>query len=108
MRYMFVALVAALAVLPPSRSFAQPVETLLSGLDYPWDIEARDGAIYLTEKAGTLGIYEDGKLTRMPVETSVPVLDDRGGGLLVGSTRQPRALVGVADRQQPQCERERR
>ncbi len=82
MRYMFVALVAALAVLPPSRSFAQPVETLLSGLDYPWDIEARAGAIYLTEKAGTLGIYEDGKLNRMPVETSVPVLDDRGGGLL--------------------------
>ncbi|WP_269581261.1 PQQ-dependent sugar dehydrogenase [Roseibium sp. Sym1] len=67
------------ALLPVS---AQAAETVLPGLDYPWDIEAHEGRIYITEKAGTLGILDEKGFSRMQVETSEPVLNDRGGGLL--------------------------
>ncbi len=69
-----------LATFLPVSAFA--ADTVLTGLDYPWDIEARDGTIYVTEKAGTVGMLEGDVFTRLPVETSVPVLNDRGGGLL--------------------------
>lgn len=75
------ALLLALAAVPlPSP--AQAAGTVLEGLNYPWDIEAHGGTIFITEKAGTLGLFENGALTRLPVKTSVPILDDRGGGLL--------------------------
>ena len=64
---------------------AQPVaaqEEVLAGLDYPWDIEAAEGRIYITEKAGTLGIFDGDRLERLPVRTSAPILNDRGGGLM--------------------------
>lgn len=60
----------------------QASETVLPDLDYPWDIEGHGQAIYITEKAGTLGIFESGAFTRMSVETSAPILNDRGGGLM--------------------------
>lgn len=61
---------------------ASAADTVLNGLDYPWDIEAHGGKIYVTEKSGTVGILAEGSFTRLPVETSQPILDDRGGGLL--------------------------
>lgn len=61
---------------------AQIVETVLADLNYPWDIEVRGESIYLTEKAGTLGVLTDGMFSRLSVVTSLPILDDRGGGLL--------------------------
>ncbi|OWU83474.1 dehydrogenase [Oceanicola sp. 22II-s10i] len=77
------AIAATLLALPVAAPLsAQTPETVLTGLDYPWDIEAHDGAIYITEKAGTLGIWRDGAFRRLPVHTSEPVLNDRGGGLL--------------------------
>ncbi|HMQ94527.1 MAG TPA: PQQ-dependent sugar dehydrogenase [Amaricoccus sp.] len=72
----------ALAALAPTAAAAQSAETILPDLNYPWDIEAHGDSIYVTEKAGTLGIFEDGTFRRLPVETSAPILDDRGGGLL--------------------------
>ena len=61
---------------------AEASETLIDGLDYPWDIEAEGQTLYVTEKAGTLGILEDGQFQRLPVRTSAPILNHRGGGLL--------------------------
>lgn len=61
---------------------AQAQETVLGGLDYPWDIEAQGEVIYVTEKGGTIGIFDGENFARLPVETSAPILNDRGGGLL--------------------------
>ncbi|SDI63505.1 PQQ-dependent sugar dehydrogenase [Alloyangia pacifica] len=61
---------------------AQAQETVLEGLDYPWDIEAQGEVIYLTEKGGTIGIFDGENFARLPVETSAPILNDGGGGLL--------------------------
>lgn len=88
-------ILAFLALALPAASLsAQSVETVLTGLDYPWDIEAHDGAIYVTEKAGTLGILADGAFSRLPVITSAPILDDRGGGLLGLALRPDFAETG--------------
>ncbi|MDS9467483.1 PQQ-dependent sugar dehydrogenase [Paracoccus sp. MBLB3053] len=73
---------------------ADAAETVLDGLDYPWDIETHDGAIYIIEKAGTLGILDDGTFTRMPIETSATILNDRGGGLLGLALRPDFAETG--------------
>lgn len=69
-------------MLPLSPLSAQGIETVLSDLDYPWDIEAHGDSVLVTEKAGSLGILSDGAFARLPVVTSQPILDDRGGGLL--------------------------
>ncbi|WP_118132987.1 sorbosone dehydrogenase family protein [Oceanicella sp. SM1341] len=84
----------ALAALLPLPAAAQ--DTLLGGLDYPWDIETGAGVFYITEKAGTIGTLEGGRFTRLPVQTSVPVLDDRGGGLMGLALRPDFATTGRA------------
>jgi len=61
---------------------AAEARTLVSGLNYPWDIEAYGDDFYITEKSGNLGVIHEGQLTRMSVVTSVPILDSKGGGLL--------------------------
>ncbi|SHM65699.1 PQQ-dependent sugar dehydrogenase [Roseibium suaedae] len=73
---------------------AEASETVRPDLDYPWDIEAHDDAIYITEKAGTLGLLENGVFTRFPVETSAPILNDRGGGLMGLALRPDFAETG--------------
>ena len=78
----FPALAAVLALLPFGPLTAQSVDTVLGGFDYPWDIESHDGTIFVTEKAGTLGTFSGGSFSRLPVTTSEPILNDRGGGLL--------------------------
>ena len=84
----------ALAALLPLPAAVAAQETALNGLDYPWDIETHAGAIYVTEKAGTLGIFENGEFARLPVRTSAPILDDRGGGLLGLALRPDFAQTG--------------
>jgi len=69
----------AAALLPVS---AFSAETVLTDLDYPWDIEAHAGKVYITEKAGTLGVFDGNDFKRLPVTTSEPILNHRGGGLL--------------------------
>lgn len=69
-----------MAALLPATVFAS--EPVLDGLDYPWDVEAHGEVLYITEKAGTIGILQDGTFSRLPVTTSEPILNDRGGGLL--------------------------
>ncbi|MCA0043155.1 PQQ-dependent sugar dehydrogenase [Celeribacter litoreus] len=71
-------------------------ETVLDGLDYPWDIEAHEGTIYVTEKAGTLGLFDGESFTRLPVLASAPILNDRGGGLLGLALRPDFAETGRA------------
>ena len=73
------AALAAALLLPAS---PQASETVLDGLDYPWSIATAGDDIYITEKAGTLGLFNGTTFNHMPVETSVPTLNDRGGGLL--------------------------
>ena len=75
-------LLASTIALTLGATATQAAETLLDGLDYPWDIETSGGAIYVTEKAGTLSIFDGDTFNRMPVVTSAPILNDRGGGLL--------------------------
>lgn len=67
------------ALFPLTAGASEPV---LSGLDYPWDIETHDGALFVTEKAGTIGVLDQSGFKRFPVVTSEPVLNDRGGGLM--------------------------
>lgn len=45
-------------------------DTVLEGLDYPWDIEAHGGLFYITEKAGTLGLFDGTSFARLPIITS--------------------------------------
>lgn len=75
-------LVGAMALAVAFPTAGRSAETVLSGLDYPWDIDAAGGAIYVTEKAGTLGVLDGEDFARLPVETNAPILDDRGGGLM--------------------------
>lgn len=82
------------ATLLPLVASAQTQTIVLDGLDYPWDIEAHEGTLYITEKAGTLGLLEGGEFTRLQVETSVPILSDRGGGLMGLALRPDFAETG--------------
>ena len=89
-------LAASAATLAPAPAAAQSAQVVLEDLTYPWDIVAHDGAILLTEKAGTIGEFRDGALTRLPVETSAPILDHRGGGLMGLALRPDFAETGRA------------
>ncbi|MGR3322601.1 MAG: PQQ-dependent sugar dehydrogenase [Pseudooceanicola sp.] len=75
-------LATALAGLLGSPATAQDVRTIAEDLDYPWDVEVHGGSVYMTEKKGNLVILEGGALRRATLQTSLPTLDDRGGGLL--------------------------
>ena len=58
------------------------VQVVTDDLSYPWDINWIDNLIVLTEAAGNIVMIEDGRLNRYPVQTSDPILDDGGSGLL--------------------------
>ncbi|PZR89306.1 MAG: dehydrogenase [Stutzerimonas stutzeri] len=57
-------------------------EVVTDDLDYPWDIVAEGNQLFITEKAGSVAVIEDGELHRFPVETSAPLRTDGGAGLL--------------------------
>ncbi|MEI4488893.1 PQQ-dependent sugar dehydrogenase [Frigidibacter sp. MR17.14] len=73
-------LTAALLTLPIAGGAR--AETLLSDLDYPWDVEVAAGQVVITEKPGRIVTFDGRTAERLPVLTSRPILDDRGGGLL--------------------------
>lgn len=51
-------------------------------LDYPWDIARADNRFLLTEKAGNIVVIEDGRQGRYALQTSAPIVDESGAGLL--------------------------
>ena len=57
-------------------------EVLAEGLVYPWDIHVLDDLIVLTEVVGNIVTIRDGELTRYKIETSDPILQEGGSGLL--------------------------
>lgn len=58
------------------------VEIVTEGLNYPWDIARSPNAVILTEAAGNIVTIEEGQLRRIALETSDPILNEGGGGLL--------------------------
>jgi glucose/arabinose dehydrogenase len=58
------------------------VDVVSDELDYPWDINRSGDLIVLTEKAGNIVMVENGRLKRYKLETSTPVVNEGGGGLL--------------------------
>ena len=76
------AIAAILSLTQFASASAQSVDTVLQDLDYPWDIEMNEGTLYVTEKAGTLGVFSNEVFSRFPVVTSEPIFNNRGGGLL--------------------------
>lgn len=82
MKHGLLALAIAFGTLTSQDVRAQGVDTVVADLNYPWDVEASDGAFYITEKSGDIVVVRDGAVERFPVVTSEPILDDRGGGLL--------------------------
>jgi len=83
-RLKILASVALAFSLMPVSSFAQtPAETVVEGLDYPWDIATGGDGLILTEKGGSIiQVEADGRLVRRKLETAVPIHSDRGRGLL--------------------------
>jgi glucose/arabinose dehydrogenase len=51
-------------------------------LDYPWHIARSEGQFILTEKAGNIVVLERGRMRRYRLETSQPLTDEGGSGLL--------------------------
>jgi len=64
------------------------MEVVTDDLDYPWDIARAGDRIVVTEKGGSIVIVEDGRLSRYPIQTSDPIVDENGAGLL-GLTLAP-------------------
>ena len=65
-----------------TQGVALDVQTLVTGLDHPWAVEILpDDAIVITERAGTLRILKDGKLSG-PVAGMPVVHSESQGGLL--------------------------
>lgn len=58
------------------------VEVVTEDLNYPWDIVRTGDRIILTEAAGNIVMIENGQLHRYAVQTSDPIVNEGGGGLL--------------------------
>lgn len=72
------------------------MQVVSDGLDYPWDI-ARDGNRFLlTEKAGNVVVIENGRQRRDALQTSDPIVDEGGAGLLGLALSHDFAQSGVA------------
>jgi len=84
--------VAVSAALAHGPSGARPILDMTSGdwsvdvvtrdLNYPWDIDRAGDRILMTEAAGNIVEIENGRLSRYAVETSDPIVQDGGSGLL--------------------------
>lgn len=57
-------------------------EPIAESLDYPWDIEAAGGTLVVAEKGGGIVMIDGDQTTRFVLETSTPIFDEGGGGLL--------------------------
>ncbi|EAO5455668.1 sorbosone dehydrogenase family protein [Salmonella enterica] len=58
------------------------VEVVNDQLNYPWDIEATDDQLIITEAAGNIVMLHQGQLQRYTVKTSNPIINEGGGGLM--------------------------
>lgn len=65
------------------------VETLAEGLDHPWSLAfLPDGGLLITERAGRLRLFEDGRLQPEPI-AGVPEVSARGQGGLFDVVLHP-------------------
>jgi glucose/arabinose dehydrogenase len=58
------------------------MQVVSDGLDYPWAIARAGTHFLLTEKAGNIVVIENGRQRRFPLQTSDPIADEGGAGLL--------------------------
>lgn len=58
------------------------VEVLAEHLHYPWDIKVMGNFIVMPELVGTIAVLENGQLERYNLQTSDPIVQEGGSGLL--------------------------
>lgn len=58
------------------------IQVISDDLDYPWSIARSSDQLLLTEKAGNVVVIENGQQHRYPLQTSEPIADEGGAGLL--------------------------
>lgn len=75
-------LIAALMFATPAVAQDWRAETVIEGLNYPWDIVADGPRFIITEKSGQIAIVEGQHLRRTPIQTSDPLRTDGGAGLM--------------------------
>ena len=72
------------------------VEVVTKDLDYPWDIERAGEQILVTEVRGSIVTIDGGSLKRHAVQTSDPIVNEGGGGLLGMALSRDFPSSGVA------------
>lgn len=72
------------------------VEVVTDALDYPWDIARSGDRIIVTEKAGNVVMLEGARLSRFKLETSEPIANESGAGLLGMALASDFAESGLA------------
>ncbi|WP_456271176.1 PQQ-dependent sugar dehydrogenase [Bacillus sp. AK031] len=58
------------------------MEVLADELTYPWDLHVMDNLIVMPEVVGNMLVLQDGQLERFEVQTSDPIVQEGGSGLL--------------------------
>ncbi|MEB3081546.1 sorbosone dehydrogenase family protein [Pseudomonas aeruginosa] len=58
------------------------MQVVSDDLDYPWAIARAGGLLLLTEKAGNIVMIDNGAQRRHALQTSEPIVDEGGAGLL--------------------------
>jgi glucose/arabinose dehydrogenase len=58
------------------------MQVVSDDLDYPWGIAGTGDRILMTEKAGNVVVFEKGRQRRHPLQTSDPIVNESGAGLL--------------------------
>jgi glucose/arabinose dehydrogenase len=71
-------------------------EVVVNDLVYPWSIQKAGDVLVLTEVGGTIVMVEGGKTRRHRLQTTVPVIQDGGSGLLGLALSADFAKSGVA------------
>lgn len=72
------------------------MQVVSDDLDYPWDIARAGDQFLLTEKAGNIVVIENGRQQRYALQTSDPIADESGAGLLGMALSRDFAQSGVA------------
>lgn len=98
-----IALLLTLACLNVSAAMAQSaaditwsVETVTGDLDYPWDIEAAGDVLIIAEKSGNIVMIDGDNRENHALQTSDPVFNEGGGGLLGMALAEDFAQSGQA------------
>jgi glucose/arabinose dehydrogenase len=72
------------------------MQVVSDDLDYPWDIARTGDRLLLTEKAGNIVVIENGRQQRHTLQTSDPIVNEGGGGLLGMALSRDFSQSGVA------------